>query len=173
MLWPVHLLTIGSSACDFALLLLPLLLLVCVCFWCVTRCPLVRVSRCQACMHMHGALSVSALLAGALGALERKAGNYEVALTYLDTALGLTPRHPAACVEKAMILRRQGKPNQADKFTEMAYKESTQLSYKRGNMEKTANQFVRSSEQQQVRCSACSCCMTWCAPCSHCGQNIL
>ena len=107
------------------------------------------------------------LFAGALGALERKAGNYELALTYLDTALGLTPRHPAACVEKAMILRWQGKPKQADKFTEMAYKESTQLSYKRGNMEKSANQFVRSSEQQQVCCSACSCCLTFCESCSH------
>ena len=92
----------------------------------------------------------AAFHAGALGALERKCGNLELALSYLDKALELTPRHPAACVEKAIVLRKQGKPGAADRFTEKAIRETTQLEYKRGTHDKPANQFVRSSEPQQV-----------------------
>lgn len=71
-------------------------------------------------------------------------------MEYLNKALQLTPRHPPACVEKAIVLRQQGKVNVADKFTEMAVREKTQLEYKRGIDKKHANEFVRSSEAQQV-----------------------
>ncbi len=91
---------------------------------------------------------------GALGALERKCGNYDEALAYLNRALELTPRHPAARVEKAIVLRKQGKTAQADAFTETALKEKTTVAYKRGTHEKHANEFVRSSEAEQVCCSA-------------------
>ncbi|KAL0022060.1 hypothetical protein WJX77_011849 [Trebouxia sp. C0004] len=85
----------------------------------------------------------------ALGALERKCGNYDEALAYLNRALELTPRHPAACVEKAIVLRKQGKVALADAFTETALKEKTAVVYKRGTREKHANEFVRSSEAEQ------------------------
>ncbi|KAL0049608.1 hypothetical protein WJX82_005847 [Trebouxia sp. C0006] len=85
----------------------------------------------------------------ALGALERKCGNYNEALAYLNRALELTPRHPAACVEKAIVLRKQGKTAQADTLTETALKEKTNVAYKRGTREKHANEFVRSSEAEQ------------------------
>lgn len=48
------------------------------------------------------------------------------------------------------MLRQQGKPNHAAKFTDMAVREKTQLEYKRGVTKKPANEFVRSSEAQQV-----------------------
>ena len=89
-----------------------------------------------------------------MGALERKCGNYTEALAYLNRALELTPRHPAACVEKAIVLRKQGKTAQADTLTETALKEKTNVAYKRGTHEKHANEFVRSSEAEQVCCSA-------------------
>ncbi|KAL0024788.1 hypothetical protein WJX79_007329 [Trebouxia sp. C0005] len=85
----------------------------------------------------------------ALGALERKCGNYNEALVYLNKALELSPRHPPACVEKAIVLRKQGKIAQADAFTETALKEKTTVAYKRGTHEKHANEFVRSSEAEQ------------------------
>lgn len=90
--------------------------------------------------------------AGALGALERKCGNYDLAMGYLDRALELTPRHPPACIEKAIVLRKQGKPGQADALTDTANKEKTSLQFKRGTREKHANEFVRSSEPEQVSC---------------------
>ena len=77
------------------------------------------------------------------------------ALEYLNRALELAPRHPPACVEKAIVLRLQGKPGQASKFTEMAVREKTQLEYKRGVTKKQANEFVRSSEAQQVHNHSC------------------
>lgn len=90
----------------------------------------------------------------------------ELAIKYLNQALELTPRHPPACVEKAIVLRYQGKVKQAAKFTDMAVRESTQLDYKRGVEKKSANQFVRSSEPQQV-CTTSKCCLVL-VPCVQC-----
>ena len=90
--------------------------------------------------------------AGALGALERKSGNLDLAMEYLNKALELTPRHPPACVEKAIVLMRQGKVNHAATFSDMAVREKTQVDYKRGIERKPASEFFRSSEAQQVLC---------------------
>lgn len=87
-----------------------------------------------------------------MGTLERKSGNLDRAMGYLDKALELTPRHPPACVEKAIVLLHQGKVNHAAKFSDMAVREKTQLDYKRGIERKHAKEFVRSSEAQQVLC---------------------
>lgn len=106
--------------------------------------------------------------AGALGSLERKCGNLGLALEYLNRALELTPRHPPACVEKAIVLRTQGKPGRAAKFTDMAVREKTQLEYKRGVTKKQAGDFVRSSKAQQVpnhSCLSTICALTCAAVC--------
>ena len=102
------------------------------------------------------------LAAGALGTLERKCGKLDLALEYLNKALELTPRHPPACVEKAIVLLHQGKVNHASKFSDMAVREKTQLDYKRGIERKHANGFVRSSEAQQVLCCTQMRVCNWC-----------
>ena len=96
-----------------------------------------------------------ALHVGALGTLERKAHNLDMALSYLEKALELTPRHQAACVEMAIVLRKLGREEQAVKFSDKAIKERTARKYKHSHVKqdgqvKHANEFVRSSELQQV-----------------------